>query len=216
MRQGKFQFALSVTTGTKPAIADYLPAPFGLPGFSAPVEEVYPSLVPFLEMADGKIYATSEGADEIVPSADGKSLKIVWRKWGRTGSKSGETFANGLTSEVEFRIENNRLIRRETLTADKDLIVKKWRVAVPTTADKTRFEMKNGERIDFFSGRGGTLAVTIKSDWKTNPEIMATGDSRLGKGVLGAIPLHLIYESTDLEFKKEQKLTWEMSLELLK
>jgi hypothetical protein len=37
VRQGALQFALPVTTGTKPAIADYLPAPFGLAGFSAPV-----------------------------------------------------------------------------------------------------------------------------------------------------------------------------------
>ncbi len=137
VRQGKFQFALPITTGTKPAIADYLPAPFGLPGFSAPVEEVYPSLVPFLELEDGKTYATSEGADEIFPASDGKSLKIIWRKWAQIGSKSGETFANGLTSEVEFKIENNKLIRRETLTADKDLTIKKWRVAVPMTGDKT-------------------------------------------------------------------------------
>jgi hypothetical protein len=216
VRQGKFQFALPVTTGTKPAIADYLPAPYGLLGFSAPVEEVYPSFVPFLELADGKTYATSEGADEIIPASDGKSLKIIWRKWARIGSKSGETFETGITSEVEFRIENNKLTRRETLTADKDTIVKKWRVAVPATGDKARFEMKNGQRIDFLSGREGTLAVSVKSDWKTNQEILATGDSRLGKGVLGAIPLHLVFESADLQFKKGQKMTWEMSLELIK
>jgi hypothetical protein len=216
VRQGKFQFALPVTTGTKPAIADYLPAPFGLLGFSAPVEEVYPSFVPFLEMADGKTYATSEGADSIEPSSDGKSLKIIWRKWARAGSKSGETFANGLASEVEFRIETNKLIRRETLTADKDLTIKKWRVAVPTTADKARSETKNNQRVDFFSGREGTLAVTIKTGWKTTSEILATGDSRLGKGVLGAIPLHLIYEATDLQLKKGEKTTWEIALELIK
>lgn len=216
IRQGKFQFALPITTGTKPAIADYLPAPFGLPEFAAPVEEVYPSLVPFLEMEDGKTYATSEGADEIFPADDGKSLKTVYQKWARVGSKSGETFTNGLMSEIEFRIENNKLIRRETLIADKDLTIKKWRVAVPMTGDKTHFEMKNNQRTDYFSGREGTLAVSVKSDWKPSYEIYATGDSRLGKGVLGAIPLHLILESPDLQLKKGQKLTWEISLELVK
>ena len=216
VRQGKFQFALPITTGTKPAIADYLAAPFGLPGFAAPVEEVYPSLVPFLELEDGVTYATSEGADEIFPAADGKSLKIIWRKWGKVGGKSGETFANGLTSEVEFRIENNKLIRRETLTADRDLTVKKWRVAIPLTGDKTHLEIKNNQPVDYFSGREGTLAVSVKSDWKTNREIFAAGDSRLGKGVLGAIPLHLIYEANDLQIKKGQKMSWEISLELVK
>jgi hypothetical protein len=216
VRQGKFQFALPVTTGTKPGVADYLPAPYGLLGFSAPVEEVYPSLAPFLELADGKTYATTDGADEIVPSSDGKSLKIIWRKWARVGSKSGERFDTGITSEVEFKLENNRLIRREILTANKDLIVKKWRVAVPTTGDKTHFETKNGLRTDFFSGREGTLAVSVKTDWNATPEILATGDSRLGKGVLGAVPLHLVFESNDLQLKKGQKSTWETSLELLK
>jgi len=214
VRQGKFQFALPVTTGTKPAIADYLPTPFGLAGFSAPVEEVYPSLVPFLELADGKTYATSEGASEIIPANDGKSLKVIWRKWAQIGSRSGETFANGLTSEIEFRIENHQLTRRETLTADRDTTIKNWRVAVPSTADKTWFETKNGQRIDYFSGREGTLAVSVKSDWKTKQSILAAGDSRLGKGVLGAIPLHLIFESNDILIKKGQKMVWEMTLEL--
>jgi hypothetical protein len=212
VRDGRFQFALPITTGTKPAIADYLPAPFGLPGFSAPVEEVYPSLVPFLELADGKTYATSEGADLVEPAADGKSLKATWGKWAQLGSKSGETFASGLTSEVFFRLEKNKLIRRETLTADQDLIIKKWRFAVPTSADKAQGEAGNY----LLSGREGTLAVAFKADWKVTSEIMATGDSRLGKGVLGAIPLHLILQASEVALKKGQKLSWEISLELLK
>ncbi|MBX7170783.1 MAG: hypothetical protein K1X72_07485 [Pyrinomonadaceae bacterium] len=212
VRQGKFQFALPITTGTKPAIADYLPAPFGLPGFAAPVEEVYPSLVPFLELGDGKTYATSEGADSVEPAADAKSLKIIWKKWANIGSKSGETFENGLISVVEFRWENNKLIRRETLTADKDVNIKNWKFTVPTTADKVKNE--NGTYI--LNGREGTLAVNVKTDWKTSSETFATGDSRLGKGVLGAIPIHLIFEAKDLQLKKGQKLSWEISLELLK
>src|SRR4029077_12808004 len=95
IRQGKLQFALPITVGTKPGIADYLPAPHGLAGFSAPVEEVYPSLVPFVTLADGKTYSASEGADEIIPGADGRSLKTVNRKWAQIGSKSGERFENG-------------------------------------------------------------------------------------------------------------------------
>lgn len=216
VRQGSLRFALPVTVGTKPAIADYLPAPFGLSGFANPVEEVYPSLVPFLELADGKVYAASDGADEIYPSNDGQSLRIIWRKWAQIGSKSGETFDTGITSEVEFKIQNNQLIRRETLTSNKDLTVKKWRVAVPVTGDKTYFETKNGRLTDFFSGREGTLAVSVESVWKTKREIAATGESRLGKGVLGAIPLHLIFESGDFQLKKNQKSSWEITLEFMK
>lgn len=216
VRQGNLQFALPITTGTKPAIADYLPAPFGLAGFSAPVEEVYPSFVPFLELQDGKTYATSEGADSIEPSSDGQSLRVVWKKWARIGSKSGETFANGITSEIRWRIEGNKLIRTETLTADKDLTVKNWRVALPTTADKMRTEMNGSSQTDIFEGREGTLKVTAKADWKYKTSLQTTGDSRLGKGVLGAIPLHLIFDSTNLQLKKGQKAVWEISLELIK
>ncbi len=216
VRQGALQFALPITTGTKPAIADYLPAPFGLAGSASPVEEVYPSLVPFLTLPDGKIYAASEGPDLIEPAKDGRSLRVVWKKWARIGSKSGERFETGMTSEVVWRIDGNKLIRRETLTADKDLTIKNWRFAVPTTADRTRFEMNGNTRTDIFEGREGTLKATANADWKYEISLLATGDSRLGKGVLGAIPLHLVFEATDLQLKKGQSRVWEISLELIK
>jgi hypothetical protein len=43
---------------------------------------------------------------------------------------------------------------------------------------------------------------------------LATGDSRVGKGVLGAIPIHEIAESNDITLKKGQTLTWKLSIEL--
>ena len=217
VRQGNLQFALPITTGTKPSIADYLPAPFGLRGFSAPVEEVYPSLVPFLTLEDGKTYATSEGADLIEPASDGQSLRVMWKKWARIGSKSGETFENGIMSEVRWRIEGNKLIRTEALTADRDLTIKNWRFTVPTTADRTRFEIsEGGARTDIFEGREGILKTAAKADWQYRSSLLTTGDTRLGKGVLGAIPLHLVLEATDVALKKGQKQVWEISLELIK
>jgi hypothetical protein len=216
VRQGNLQFALPITTGTKPAVADYLPAPFGLRGFAAPVEEVYPSLVPFLELEDGKTYATSEGATLIEPASDGKSLRVIWKKWARTGSKSGETFENGITSEVRWRIEGNKLIRAETLTSDRDLIIKNWRVALPTTADRASSTMADNQRVDIFEGREGTLKVTTRADWQYETALQTTGDSRLGKGVLGAIPLHLVYSASNLQLAKNQSKTWQIVLELVK
>src|SRR5712691_10011998 len=65
VRQGPIYFTLPITTGTKPGVADYLPAPHGLPGFANPVEQVYPAMVPFLELADGRVIAATDGADEI-------------------------------------------------------------------------------------------------------------------------------------------------------
>ncbi|MBS1792287.1 MAG: hypothetical protein JSS81_00455 [Acidobacteria bacterium] len=214
VRQGLLKFALPVTTGTKPAIADYLPAPYGLAGFAAPVEEVYPALVPFLTLDDGKTYATSEGADFIEPSSDGHALRVVWNRFAVLGGKSGVRAENGLTAEVAWRIEGNKLIRRETLTAGRDLVIKNWRVAVPVTADRARVEMNGAQRTDVFEGREGTLRVAARADWPANISLLATGDSRLGKGVLGPIPLHLVFEAADVAFKKGEKKVWEISLEV--
>src|SRR5215213_2404052 len=90
VRQGPLHFTLPLTTGTKPGVADYLPAPHGLAGFAAPVEQVYPALVPFVELENGRVYVAADGADEIEPSADGKSLRAVWRRWAPVGGKSGQ------------------------------------------------------------------------------------------------------------------------------
>lgn len=216
VRQGKLRFALPITVGTKPAMSDYLAAPFGLAGFENPVEEVYPSMVPFIKMEDGQTYAASEGSSLIEPSKDGQSLRVVWNKWGRVGSIAGERFETGIKSEVIWRIDGNKLTRTETLTANKDIKLRRWWVAVPTTADSEKLDLKGGHRTDVFTGRDGILKVAATADWQFETSLLATGDSKLGKGVLGAIPLHLIYSAEDLQLKKDKKVTWQLILEVLK
>ena len=83
-------FALPITTGTKPGVADYLPAPHGLPGFSAPVEQVYPALTSYVELEDGRTIVAADGADAIEPSADGRALRLRWNRWALVGAKPGE------------------------------------------------------------------------------------------------------------------------------
>ena len=216
VRQDNLKFALPITVGTKPGMSDYLAVPFGLAGFANPVEEVYPSLVPFIELADGKTYVASEGSSQIQRSKDGQSLRVIWKKWGRIGSKAGERFETGITSEVTWHIVGNKLMRTETLTADKDLKIKRWWVAVPTTADRSRIENTGGKRTDVFQGREGTMIVTTTADWPFETSLVATGDSKLGKGVLGAIPLHLIYSAENLQLKRSKKITWQLDLEVSK
>lgn len=212
VRQGKLRFALPITVGTKPAIADYLPAPFGLSGFSAPVEEVYPSFVPFLTLDDGQTYAAADGADSITPGEDGRSLKFSNHRWARIGSKSGERFENGLTSDVEFVIKDGRLIRRETVTASRSITIERWRFVLPTTASS--IEPSASGRSFELTSREGDQSVIFVVPEPVKFTIMATGDSRLGKGVLGAIPLHLIAEQTNIKLIAGQKLVWEISFEL--
>ena len=76
VRQGALSFALPITTGTRPGIADYLPAPHGLIGFVAPVEQLVPAGAPYFEMADGRTLAAGDGADAIEPGDDGRSLRV--------------------------------------------------------------------------------------------------------------------------------------------
>ncbi|HEV7645871.1 MAG TPA: hypothetical protein VGO50_18165 [Pyrinomonadaceae bacterium] len=216
VRQGKLQFALPITVGPKPGLADYLPAPHGLPGFSAPVEEVYPSMVPFLTLADGKTYSASDGSDEIVPGADGRSLKTLNKRWARMGSKTGERFENGLSSQVEWRLEGNKLIRSETVTAVSDVNIREWKVAFPSTGSSTTGSDFTGGRAYVLKGREGSLKVSFKTFEGMRFSLTATGDGRLGKGVLGAIPLHVIAEATDIKLKKGEQINWELTLELLK
>ncbi|MEO6392236.1 MAG: hypothetical protein ABIP75_10320 [Pyrinomonadaceae bacterium] len=211
VRAGKLRFALPITVGTKPAIADYLPAPFGLSGFSAPVEEVYPSFVPFLTLDDGQTYAAADGADSITPAADGRSLRFSNHRWARIGSKSGERFETGLTSEVEFVIKDGTLIRRETVTAVREVTIKQWRFALPSTASSIT-PSANGRSFDL-TGREGAQTVTFVVPDQVKLALMATGDGRLGKGVLGAIPMHVVAQQANIKLAAGQKYTWEISIE---
>lgn len=214
-RRGNMHFALPITVGTKPAIADYLPMPHGLPGIAAPVEEVYPALVPFITLADGKEYAASDGADEIVAGKDGTSLDIFNRKWARVGSKSGERFPIGLTSRVSWRVEGTKLIRRETVEAEDSVSIRNWRVAVTSTAPGTFMPTSEADREYVFAGAEGNLRVKIIVSSDTRIQLVSTRDTRLGKGVLGAIPLHLVMQSGARDLNKGEKWIWEISFELV-
>ncbi len=212
-RQGDLRFALPITVGTKPAIADYLPAPFGLAGFSAPVEEVYPSFVPFLTLADGKTYAASDGADSIMPGADGHSLKLTNTKWAQVGSNPGQRFENGLKSDVEFVVDGGKLVRRETLTAMRDVELKVWKFAYPSTASSSYETFQNGRTTFYLNGREGESTVTFKVPDGTKIRVIAAGDGKLSKGVLGAIPIHLVAENENIKLASGQTMSWEISVE---
>jgi len=73
----KFQFALPVTTGTKPAITDYLPAPFRLAGFFPRRSKKF---IPrwFLNLT--MIRRTLLRKERLIPAgADGKTVRITWQ-----------------------------------------------------------------------------------------------------------------------------------------
>jgi hypothetical protein len=212
VRQGPIYFTLPITTGTKPGVADYLPAPHGLPGFANPVEQVYPSLVPFLELADGRVLVAGAAADEVYPGADGKSLRVIWRRWAVIGDKASELVDPHITAEVWWRLEGKTLTRDETLKSTEAVTVKRWWIAVPTTAGTTQVEFKSGQRWDRMNLGEVTLSIAATADWPLTISVKATGDGPLGRGARGPLPLHLIYESHDLQLKPDKPAHWRLVL----
>ena len=216
VRQGPVYFTLPITTGTKPGVADYLPAPHGLAGFASPVEQVYPSMVPFLELTDGRVIAATDGADEIAPGADGKSLRVIWRRWALVGGKAGEFVDPHITSEVVWQLEGARLTRDETLKASEPITIRRWWFAVPSTAMQNESSLFSGRRTYRFPlGPDSTeLSITGWADWPLKTYLQATGDTPLGRGARGAIPLHLVYESRDLRLAPNRANNWHLVIEL--
>ena len=200
VRQGALRFALPITTGPKPGMSDYLPAPHGLAGFAAPVEQIYPVLTPYVELADGRTVVATDGADLIEPAADGLSLRVRWNKWAVVGTPSGKVQDVGLVSEVVWRIEKGTLTRAETLSSKGAVKIRRWWLAVPSSYDQVETDVIKGVRVDRFSSGKGSLEVRmIEASFPLKTSIVASGNSALGRGVHGAIPLHLVFEAKDVQ-----------------
>jgi hypothetical protein len=213
VRRGPLHFALPFTTGPKPGMSDYEPAPHGLPGFASPVEQIYPCLVPFLELDDGSTIVAGDGADEIRPAQDGSGVTAIWKRWVKIGDKAGTFVSPGITTEVEWKLEGNMLVRRETLTSSKGLHVRKWRVAVPSTGSGVFTSDSSGHRVDRIEGTVATLEVSIiQASFPVTTEIAATENGPLGRGSQGYIPLHMVYESKEIILAAGKPATWEIRL----
>ena len=207
VRQGGLRFALPITTGPKPGMSDYLPAPHGLAGFAAPVEQIYPVMTPYIELADGRTVVATDGADVIEPAADGLSLRVRWNKWAVVGTPSGKVQDVGLVSEVVWRIENGTLTREETLSSKQPVSIRRWRIVVPSSYDQVDTDVIKGARIDRFKSTKGSLEVSmIDASFPLKTSIVASGNSPIGRGVHGAIPLHLVFEATDVHAPMKYKI----------
>lgn len=213
IRQGQTRFALPFTTATRPGVADYLPAPHGLPGFAAPVEQVVPALVPFLKLEDGRTIVAADGADRIVPSANGRGVRAIWNQWAVVGGKAGERVDAGLQSDVEWALDGETLVRTERLTAARPLRVKRWHVIVPSTGNRSTTSMENGLRTDTIDGVDGRFTVSVpRIDWPATWAVRATGNTADGRGARGAVPLHIEIDSRDLVLEPGTPRSWILRL----
>jgi hypothetical protein len=206
VRQGALQFALPITTGTKPGVADYLAAPHGLAGFSAPVEQEVPSLVPYIELADGQVLVAADGADEIHAGADGRSLRATWKRWAVIGGKPGQLVDPGLISEVHWTIADGTLLREETISASRPQTIRRIRVMFPSTSDRVSTRFENGQRTDRFD------SVEVTAVGPLSASLRATGDSALGRGNKGPIPLVIEWQLRDLSVAPGSPIHWTLRL----
>jgi hypothetical protein len=213
VRQGNIHFELPFVTGPKAATSDYQPAPHGFPGFAVPVEKVYPCLILFLELEDGRTIAPADGADEIGPASGGKSVTAFWKRWVVVGSKAGETVDADLVSEVTWSLQGNSLHRVESLTASKPLKIRRLWLAIPSRESHLETIELGSARIERLTSNGTTLDVQVEhSDWPVQISAYATGDDSLGRGDRGAIPLHLILESKNVSLTPGDPKSWQIIL----
>lgn len=155
-----------------------------------------------------------DGADEIEPAADGKSLRVVWHRWAVIGGKAGELTDPHLTSEVVWRMQGATLTRAETLKSTESINVRRWWIAVPTTASRSAVQFAQGERQDRFESNDNVLTVAATADWPVQVALLAMGDSALGRGARGAIPLNLVYEARDLRLTPDKSARWQMTIKV--
>jgi hypothetical protein len=221
VRQGPIHFTLPITTGIRPGITDYLPAPHGLPGFAAPVEEEAPVLTPYLELPDHRVIAASDGADKIIPDGNGLGFTATWHRFAEINTNPGtnnpdlpfgqpEQFADiGLTSEVTWRLSGDTLIRTETVSATSPIIIRHFSVIFPSTANVVSTRFENGRRVDRFTGTDATLEFSaISRNTIFNESLLATGDSAMGKGTRGPIPLLLHIDADNLSISPGNPFQW--------
>ncbi|HXU80567.1 MAG TPA: hypothetical protein VN914_04180 [Polyangia bacterium] len=214
VRQGALRFALPMTTGPYSGVADYLPAPHGLPGFAVPVAEKVPALVPFLERDDGKVLLAGDCADEIHPDDAKKELRVLWRRHVTVGTEQKAGLVDpatapvdaGLTSEVRWKIEGDTLVRSETITAAKATSLKKFSVLFPSTGGTSSTRFENGHRIDRFVGPESALEVSVEGSVPLEVTLEATGNSSLGRGARGGIPLLLRAQARNVVLKAGESL----------
>lgn len=209
VRGPRLHFALPFTTGTVSGIADYLPAPHGLPGFAVPVEQLVPALTPYLELEDGRTVVAGDCTDQILADTHGKAVMAVWRRWAVVGGKAAQVVDTGLETGVTWRIEGDALVRSEKITAHSATTLRSFAVMFPSTGDAVSTSYAAGRRTDRFDGREGSVAVTLDdSSVPLTARVRATGDSKLGRGARGAIPLVLEYRAEGVSLKAGESLTW--------
>ena len=213
VRQGPLRFALPFTTGTKPGVADYLPAPHGLSGFSVPVEQIVPAGASHYELADGRVLIATDSADSIEPASDGRSVRATWRRFVVKGGKVGEWVEPGFEVSTTWRINGATLSRSETIIAKSDVTLRRMTWILTSTANKSEASSKDGAARMTLTGREGTLGVQTSGDLVLPVSIQdVSPETPLGRGARGAIPIYVTFEAQNVQLQAGRPRTWNIAL----
>jgi hypothetical protein len=178
-----------------------------------PVEQIYPCFTPFLELEDGRVIAAADGADEIRPGPDGRSVTVTSERWVVPGSKAGETIDPGITSKVTWSIVAGTLARDEIISATKRVAVKRLWMAIPSRADQLSTSFSDAVRSDRLASEDGTIEIRVAaSNVPIFVSALATGDTKLGRGARGTIPLHLKLQSGHAILDRDHPLRWRIEV----
>lgn len=230
----RLRFALPFTTGTRPGMADYLPAPHGLAGFAAPVEQLVPVLTPYLELENGQTIAACDGADKIdlveldhIPGTKVSPMEVDarWNRWSVINpekadddlpfGKSEQLVETGLSTLVSWSLQlPGGLERTETIKASRPITIRRLSLVFPSTANRVEPRTENGRHVDRFTGREGTLEFSASMGNIAFTEVMTTNSNNtaLGKGTRGPIPLMLTLEATNIVVTPDAPLHLDISL----
>jgi hypothetical protein len=151
---------------------------------------------------DGTVLVASDGADEIRPGADGRSLTAVWKRWVTVTGKPAQFVEPGLTSEVRWSIDGATLVRSETITASRPITIRQMHVLFPSTSDHVATRLIEGRRIDRFA------SIEVEATGPLITSVRATGASALNRGNQEPILLLLDWEADQVAIKPGTPFHW--------
>ena len=151
----------------------------------------------------------SDSADDIVPAPDGRSLRATWRRFVRVGGKTGEWIEPGFEVTVAWRISGTTLERTETLTAQRDVSIKRLSWLLSSSADTHSADGTGGFGL---TGPEGRLTARSSGELTLSASVQSFGDEPLGRGPRVPIPTHVTYEAKDIQLRPGRPQSWTISL----
>lgn len=185
------------------ALSDYLPVPFGLAGIEVPVAQRVPVLVPFIELEDGRVLTTAQGADSVKLYEAEKSLYLVWNTW---STLKGELTSVPIQAKVIWQIQQEHVHYQLELTATENTTIKNWQFWVPVTFAEYRPETSS------FQDQEASIQISGNSNFPLSRSLTATGDSPLGKGAFQPVPFLFKMESKGISLEKDKPFRFDLQL----